>query len=590
MQRISLIRWAVRLLALLLITATLTIPGRSHAAPPSPMLAEIMPAPDRHQHEGVQITSRGTIHLSNDAAAPPFPETYQHYGAALSEAYHLFFPTNRVMLVYDATEPAGSEVHIDLRGSSDGTRWTEWHTGHASGTVVEFAQPVQVIQYRARIFARGSADPAVQSVRVQPLDSTADYAVLEELPVAPTYKIRATRLGMVGGRTANGHIITRNDRFVALPSWRSLNSHGGHEYSVRITYQGRSVVAPVWDVGPWNTRDNYWSSNRERYSDLPQGWPQDHAAYYDNYNGGYAEKGYVRFPTAMDVGDGLWYELGIDGDQGSVEVTYLWLGRDPLVTPPPPPDPNASEFRVTEAMEGYTFQSSAARAWYHSPTGCGEGGHALRTLSVTDPAKQENEARWQPQLPLEAEYDVYVHVPLCPADQPVTQHARYQVRHRDGETTVEVNQAQQTGWVLLGRYPFAASSDGFVRLTDVAGDHGNTMWFDDAKWVPVRGETNTPAEPTATPTAQPTATPTPTTEPEREPTAVPTAVPTATPLASRSHVVQPESSTIPTAGALSSSGTLVSTATPQPTATPQALPSEGKVVSSTLESEHTTTP
>ncbi len=38
----------------------------------------------------------------------------------------------------------------------------------------------------------------------------------------------------------------------------------------------RCAFAPVWDVGPWNTRDDYWNApgTRENWGDLPQGMPQ----------------------------------------------------------------------------------------------------------------------------------------------------------------------------------------------------------------------------------------------------------------------------------------------------------------------------
>ncbi|KPV49379.1 hypothetical protein SE17_32995, partial [Kouleothrix aurantiaca] len=84
----------------------------------------------------------------------------------------------------------------------------------------------------------------------------------EEPPTAPTYTVFATREGLVGHRTANGHRIQARDRFVALPSASVVASNGGTEFQVRVTYRGRSVVLPVWDVGPWNTRDNYWAPQR----------------------------------------------------------------------------------------------------------------------------------------------------------------------------------------------------------------------------------------------------------------------------------------------------------------------------------------
>jgi parallel beta-helix repeat protein len=126
---------------------------------------------------------------------------------------------------------------------------------------------------------------------------------------AITYTVYATREGCVGGTTANGHVIVSHDHFVALPSTRVLCGNGGHEYEVKVTYNGKSVIAPVWDVGPWNTKDDYWnpSSEREMWQDLPQGKPEAHAAYQDGYNGGFDETNYlVKVSTGSDefsVGD-----------------------------------------------------------------------------------------------------------------------------------------------------------------------------------------------------------------------------------------------------------------------------------------------
>jgi hypothetical protein len=104
-----------------------------------------------------------------------------------------------------------------------------------------------------------------------------------------TYRVFATREGLVGRTTANGHVITARDHFVALPSRRALSPRDSNQYSVRVCADnGRCETAPVWDVGPWNTRDDYWnpSTVRQNWSDLPQGKPEAQAAYETGYNGG----------------------------------------------------------------------------------------------------------------------------------------------------------------------------------------------------------------------------------------------------------------------------------------------------------------
>ncbi len=384
--------------------------------------------------------------------------------------------------------------------------------------------------------------PNVRAVALVPVSAPAQYSALEETaqPVAPTYRVHATRQGMIGGRTANGHRITKRDHFVSLPSWRALSSNGGREYLVRITYNGRSSVAPVYDVGPWNVHDDYWDAQRERFGDLPRGWPEDHAAYFDKYNGGRAEKGRVSFPTAIDIGDGAWWDdLGIRGDRAIVEVTFLWLGRDPQASPapapappapapaaPPAPAPAASPAPTptpapapqpapaapapaapAAASPAPTEQAAAPppspppaevvaddrdgafkaepATWYDGPAGCGNAGHALWTYTTPNPNESENLARWQPGLPAEALYDVYVAIPACPLGHSSTGSARYIVHHRDGVQEVVVDQGATAGtWVLLGRFPFVGDG-GFVELRDVTGDAMHVLWYDAVKWVAV---------------------------------------------------------------------------------------------------------
>ncbi len=260
-----------------------------------------------------------------------------------------------------------TRLAVDLRGSPDGVRWQAWQTDLAAGAV-QFAVPVQHVQYRLRLWGSATASPRIDGVQISTLAPPASSATLKAAAqqpaadsIAPTYRIRATRLGLVGYRTANGHIIQPRDWFVSLPAWGALASRGGYEYQVRISYNGRSVVAPVWDVGPWNTHDNFWDAQHEWYHDLPRGWPQDHAAYFDGYNGGYAEKGYVVLPTAIDIADGVWWDgLGIEDGIAWGDVTFLWLGQDPATVPQAPPpssDLHASEYMVDEL--GSAFQRNA---------------------------------------------------------------------------------------------------------------------------------------------------------------------------------------------------------------------------------------
>ncbi|MGI8965870.1 MAG: hypothetical protein ACR2H1_07250, partial [Limisphaerales bacterium] len=143
----------------------------------------------------------------------------------------------------------------------------------------------------------------------------------------PTYRVFATREGLVGGRTANGHIIRSRDHFVALPSGTVLDCDGCRTYTVTIYYPGtgRSVTEPVYDVGPWNTKDNYWHTPRAEFGSLALGLPEAQAAYQTGYNGGKDEFGRtVLNPAGIDLADGtFWDSLGMVGNDW-VDVTFNW--------------------------------------------------------------------------------------------------------------------------------------------------------------------------------------------------------------------------------------------------------------------------
>ena len=140
--------------------------------------------------------------------------------------------------------------------------------------------------------------------------------------------VYATREGLVGATTANGHIIQARDRFVALPSRRALNvTDQNRDFVVELNFGDRVTTAPVWDIGPWNTKDDYWnpSAIREMWYDLAEGIPQAQAAYQNGYNAGFDEFGRrVLNPAGIDLADGtFWDDLGL-ADNEWVTVRFLW--------------------------------------------------------------------------------------------------------------------------------------------------------------------------------------------------------------------------------------------------------------------------
>lgn len=309
-------------------------------------------------------------------------------------------------------------------------------------------------------------------------------------PVAPTYRVFATRQGLVGHRTANGHRIRPRDRFVALPSWSSLSSRDGYEFQVRVTYGERSVVLPVWDVGPWNTHDDYWSPNR-RYSDLAVGVPMAQAARLDGYNNGRDEFGRrIRLPNGIDIADGaFWDDLGMT-DSDWVEVSFLWLGADPVegtsetasATDDAAIEPGA--IVVDDGASG--FAADDGDRWYDAA--CGVAARHVWTYGTPNKRQSTNRAVWKPELQNEGFYEVFAFIPSCGPTP--TEQARYQIAHSGATTEVTVNQAAAIGgWASLGIYHMGGDSR--VILTDVTGDDGRVVRFDAIKWV-ARADTAPP--------------------------------------------------------------------------------------------------
>ncbi|MFI5613077.1 hypothetical protein [Amycolatopsis sp. NPDC051903] len=251
-------------------------------------------------------------------------------GYLISAARQLASPVNRVTTNVVADLPKGTDVQVEVRGRTGADDWTEWTPAGAQAAA--FAHPVSVVQ--TRISLSSTTDGVRPTVREVDLSATtaADARANAAAATTPlTYTIYATREGLTGHTTANGHVIASNDHFVALPSGKALSPKGTGNYTVRVckTDGSRCEYAPVWDVGPWNTKDDYWNpaSIRSEYKDLPQGQPEAYAAYHNGYNGGKDDLGYtVGNPAGIDLADGVFNSgLGL-ADNGNVKVTYLWTG------------------------------------------------------------------------------------------------------------------------------------------------------------------------------------------------------------------------------------------------------------------------
>ncbi|MEU0531534.1 hypothetical protein [Amycolatopsis tolypomycina] len=249
-------------------------------------------------------------------------------GSLTTDGHKLGSAINRVSAELTADTPKGTSIDVDVRGRTGVHDWTEWTP---AGTTLKSS----VSEVQVRISLHSTTDgvrPSVKSVALSA--DSAPQANALTAGTELTYKVYGTREGLIGGTTANGHVITSRDHFVALPSGKGLAPKGTGTYSVRVcrTDGSKCEYAPVWDVGPWNEQDDYWnpSSVRTKFKDLPQGQPEAYAAYYNGYNGGKSGLGYkVQNPAGIDLADGVfWDGLGMS-DNGNVNVTYLWTGSGP---------------------------------------------------------------------------------------------------------------------------------------------------------------------------------------------------------------------------------------------------------------------
>ncbi|HYF66103.1 MAG TPA: hypothetical protein VD886_24955 [Herpetosiphonaceae bacterium] len=440
------------------------------------------------------LTGTGTVTLAADA--PPAPEymgTWAQAGEYLSPAHTFSRSVAAVTLDTDTTLPEGTAVRLDVRAQNMLGGWQLWQEA-PRGARVAFEYPSSVVQFRLTLLGNGQS-PNTRSVAV-----TAEWGdgAVSMLATAPTYRIYATREGLVGRRTANGHIIQPNDHFVALPSWRSLSSRGGYEYQVRVTYNGRSAVVPVWDVGPWNTHDNYWSTNREMWKDLPRGKPQAQAARLEGYNNGRDERGRrPNLPNGIDIADGTFWALGIP-DNAWVEVTFLWEGADPgggssappssapTPTPPPVVPPPAGSSVVDNSDAGFTEVSGT---WFDARCGVNNDSHRW-TFTASTAAKAENIGEWTAPIASAGFYEVFAYLPAC--GKPATRNATYSVEH-DGKTTkVKLDQeGHQQAWSSLGTYYFQPGNR--ISLDDFTGERGLSVRYDALAWVP-RPDTVPPSD------------------------------------------------------------------------------------------------
>jgi hypothetical protein len=115
-------------------------------------------------------------------------------------------------------------------------------------------------------------------------------------------RVKATREGLVGKRTASGYVIDRVVPFVALPSAHALF----RPVRVRNPANGNTCIAIVLDVGPWNEHDDAYVYGFAR--------PQAES--------GNDERGRITNRAGIDLSERVWFELALR-DNTDVEWEFV---------------------------------------------------------------------------------------------------------------------------------------------------------------------------------------------------------------------------------------------------------------------------
>jgi hypothetical protein len=125
------------------------------------------------------------------------------------------------------------------------------------------------------------------------------------------HRVKATREGLVGGKTASGFVIDKIVPFVALPAHNALYNH----VIVRNPRNGKACIACVLDVGPWNTADEAYVFRGAR--------PAAEA--------GTSLSGHGTNNAGIDLGEAVWQNLGMAGND---DVEWAFVSPGDAMTGP----------------------------------------------------------------------------------------------------------------------------------------------------------------------------------------------------------------------------------------------------------------
>lgn len=116
-------------------------------------------------------------------------------------------------------------------------------------------------------------------------------------------RVLATREGLIGKRTASGHLIQHDSWFVALPCKQAI----GRVVRLYLNENDtRGLTAPVLDIGPWNEDDGAYVFRGERPA----------------AETGVDTRGRVTNHAGIDLSDAVFFALGLR-DNKEIEWEFI---------------------------------------------------------------------------------------------------------------------------------------------------------------------------------------------------------------------------------------------------------------------------
>lgn len=227
-------RFLLSTLWLLLITACPAVTMRAAALPDDVV---VQSGAAFTQGLRVNIVTPGDVQLGTNTAIKPLAPRYGRFGLYTSTAVQAAHPFRVLTLAVTALIPAHGLLMAAVRTALPHGPWSPWHDMNVTVPAIIQGTTATRWQYRLSLSADTLSDsPRVQQVTIRTIPLPPGYPTSQPpLIVGPSYEVFATREGLVGGTTANGHRIRAHDHFVALPSDTVLACDGCQDYTVTVS-------------------------------------------------------------------------------------------------------------------------------------------------------------------------------------------------------------------------------------------------------------------------------------------------------------------------------------------------------------------